>query len=121
MARIQGTVTETIETFIPRTRRRVKMAEEVKKITQRGVYVRLKRLLAADTGLEPKDIEADDELRGEKLGYTEPGVAGLTKPINKEFSDVELKKTPPEVCAAETVRDLKNIIWEQVPPEHKAE
>jgi hypothetical protein len=96
---------------------------EDKKISQTQVYIRLKQIISEETNgrLEPKDILADDELRGSKIGFNDNGVGGLAKPINKRFDRFGVRVSPAECRQAVTVRDLKDIVWEKVPKKHRKE
>lgn len=61
--------------------------EEGKQITRVGILIRIKRLLAGISGLEPSEVRADQNLGKDPLNYTSVSKLALAKRLRDEFSE----------------------------------
>ena len=84
--------------------------EERQRITRVEILVRIKRLLAGISGLEPSEVTADQHLGADPLNYTSVSRLALAKRLRGEFSEWPLDISPEEASACEVVRDLRLLV-----------
>ena len=86
------------------------MSEERESISRVEILIRIKRLLAGISGLEPAEVTADQHLEEDPLNYTSLSKLALARRLVEEFSDFPLEISPSETAACEVVRDLRLLV-----------
>jgi hypothetical protein len=79
-------------------------------ISRAEILIRIKRLLAGISGLQPAEVTADQHLAKDPLNYTSVSKLALAKCLREEFSEWPLAISPAETAACEVVRDLRLLV-----------
>ena len=85
-------------------------AEEIESIARLEILIRIKRLLAEISGLQPGEVTADQNLAKDPLNYSSVSKLALAKRLGEEFSEWPLDISPAETAACEVVRDLRLLV-----------
>ncbi len=90
------------------------------RLTRPQVLIRTKEVVAG-TARNPADVMAQHVLRDAPLRFTQAGIEGLTPFLNERFEDVGVHLTINQVGdpRVKTVRDLRDLVWDTMPDEHK--
>ena len=83
---------------------------ERERITRVEILIRIKRLLAEISGLQPSEVTADQHLAKDPLNYNSLSKLALAKRLGEEFSEWSLEIAPSETAACEVVRDLRLLV-----------
>jgi len=86
-------------------------------ISRRTVTFRTKRLIATKKAVPVSKVLLRAHLRG-SLRFTDPGVRALSVPLNDEFANFGVSITPAESGLCQTVKDVRNLVWNKI-PEHR--
>ena len=87
-------------------------------VTFAQTFTRVIRVLSRDTGKPEEDIHAADSMEND-LGYDAAGLRALSTDLNSEFEAEDLALTGDDTGDAETVNDVVQTTWENIPPHHK--
>jgi hypothetical protein len=91
------------------------------KITPNQCYFRHLQMFHDDTGIPVNQLGPNDEIQGDKLGYSagqHKNLAGLIN--NRYFADVEANADREKVGKQKTISALSDYTWTTIPKIHRA-